>query len=131
MRRNELEAMTTRELLALIEAAREVIGEREHPPEGAPSRKLVGRRGRAGRWLQSELVKCGKPGCHKDREGAGHGPYWYLYYTNEKTGRYTSRYVGKALRPELAAEFGLPPGSTAAREGAEDQEAAGDRHRDT
>jgi len=85
--------------------------------------------GGAGRWLQSELVKCGKPGCRKDREGAGHGPYWYLYYTNEKTGRYTSRYEGKTLRPELAQEFGLPPGSTAVHEGAEDQEAT-DRHRD-
>jgi hypothetical protein len=54
------------------------------------------------------------------------GPYWYLYYTNEKTGRYTSRYEGKTLRPELAQEFGLPPGSTAVREGGEDQE-GGDR----
>ncbi len=44
MRRNELETMTTGELLALIEAARQVIAEREHPPEGAPSRKVVGRR---------------------------------------------------------------------------------------
>ncbi len=85
--------------------------------------------GGAGRWLQSELVKCGKPGYRKDRDGPGHGPYWYLYYTNEKTGRYTSRYEGKTLRPELAEEFGLPPGSTAVREGGEDQEAA-DRHRD-
>lgn len=70
-----------------------------------------------------------KPGCRKDRDGPGYGPYWYLYYTNEKTGRYTSRYEGKTLRPELAEEFGLPPGSTAVREDAEDQ-GAGDRHRD-
>lgn len=101
MRWEELEAMTTGELLALIEAAREVIAEREHESEGAPSRKVVERRrAGAGRWLQ-----------------------------NEKTGRYTSRYEGKTLRPELAEEFGLPPGSTAVRESAEDQEAA-DRHRD-
>jgi hypothetical protein len=45
VRRDELEALTTGELLALIEAAGEVIAEREHPPEGAPSRKVVGRRG--------------------------------------------------------------------------------------
>jgi hypothetical protein len=55
VRRNEFEAMTTRELLALIEAAGAVIEERERPPEGAPSRKVVGRRrGGTGRWLQSE-----------------------------------------------------------------------------
>ncbi len=47
-----------------------------------------------------------KPGCRKDRGGPGHGPYWYLYYTNEKTGRYTSRYEGKTLRPELAGSSG-------------------------
>jgi hypothetical protein len=41
----------------------------------------------------------------------------------------TSRYEVKMLRPELADEFGLPPGSTAVREGAEDGE-GGDRHRD-
>jgi hypothetical protein len=37
------------------------------------------------------------------------GPYWYLYYTNPKTGKYTSRYIGKNLTPELAEEFGDPP----------------------
>jgi hypothetical protein len=41
--------------------------------------------GRCEAALAAEPVKCGKPGCRKDREGAGHGPYWYLYYTNEKT----------------------------------------------
>jgi hypothetical protein len=81
------------------------------------------------RWLQSELVKCGKPGCRKDRDGPGDGPYWYLYYTNEKSGSYTSRYEGKTLRLELAKGFGLPRGSTAVREDTKDQE-AGDRHRD-
>lgn len=43
----------------------------------------------------------------KDRDGAGHGPYWYLYYTNQR-GKYTSSYVGKSLTPGLADEFGVP-----------------------
>lgn len=80
---------------------------------------MVERRGGNGRWLQLERVKCGKPGCKKDAEG-GHGPYFYLYFTNPNTGRYTSKYVGKPERitAELAAEFGIKapqdvPGSAA------------------
>ena len=108
MRREQLEAMTTLELLRLIEEAQDVIADREHEPKDIPHHEVVERRrGRGGRWLQRELVKCGKPHCSKDRDGAGHGPYWYLYYTNQR-GKYTSRYVGKRLTPELADEFGVP-----------------------
>jgi hypothetical protein len=112
VRREQLEAMTTLELLRLIEEAQDVIADiiadREHEPKDIPHHEVVERRrGRGGRWLQRELVKCGKPHCSKDRDGAGHGPYWYLYYTNQR-GKYTSRYVGKSLTPELADEFGVP-----------------------
>ena len=109
VRREQLEAMTTTELLRLIEEAKDVIADREHEPKEPAHHEVVERkRGRGGRWLQRELVKCGKPHCSKDRDGAGHGPYWYLYYTNPKTGKYTSRYIGKNLTPELAEEFGDP-----------------------
>jgi hypothetical protein len=108
VRREQLEAMTTLELLRLIEEAQDVIADRENEPKDIPHHEVVERRrGRGGRWLQRELVKCGKPHCSKDRDGAGHGPYWYLYYTNRR-GKYTSRYVGKSLTPELAEEFGVP-----------------------
>jgi hypothetical protein len=53
-----------------------------------------------------EILKCGKPRCSKDKDGAWHGPYAYLYYTNERTGKDTSKYIGKSLTPELAEEFG-------------------------
>jgi len=53
-----------------------------------------------------------------------------LLHQREDRGRYTSRYEGKQLRPELAEEFGPPPGSTAVREDAEGKDAE-DRHRDT
>ena len=108
MRREQLEAMTNLELLRLIEEAQDVIADREHEPKDIPHHEVVERRrGRGGRWLQWELVKCGKPHCSKDRDGAGHGPYWYLYYTNQR-GKYTSSYVGKSLTPKLADEFGVP-----------------------
>ena len=108
MHRQRLQAMPTAELLRLIQEIEDIISDREHEPKEAPSHEVVvRRRGKGGRWLQSELVKCGKPRCSKDRDGAGHGPYWYLYYTNPRTGKYTSKYVGKTLSPELAEEFGV------------------------
>ena len=63
------------------------------------------------RRLHLERVKCGKPRCKKCADGsfAGHGPYYYLYLTNPKTGRYTSKYVGKPanLTEEMRQEFGV------------------------
>jgi hypothetical protein len=108
MDREYLEAMPTADLLRLIEQIEDVIADREHEPKDVPHHEVVERRrGPGGRWLQSELVKCGKPHCSKDRDGAGHGPYWYLYYTNLRIGKYTSKYIGKNLPPELAEEFGV------------------------
>ena len=108
MQRAEMERLETRELERIIEMAREILADREGEPIDAPARQVVERRkGSGGRWLQFELVKCGKLHCSKDRDGAGHGPYAYLYYTNERTGKYTSKYIGKVVPPELAEEFGL------------------------
>jgi hypothetical protein len=45
--REDLEAIITGDLLALIEVARQVIAERQHLPGGAPSLKVVGH-GRCG-----------------------------------------------------------------------------------
>lgn len=76
-------------------------------PVEKPGRDLVEcRKGRSGRHLQLEMVRCGKPGCKKDQAG-GHGPYWYLYLPNARTGRQTSKYVGKNLPDDLAREFGV------------------------
>jgi hypothetical protein len=80
VRRQDLEAMTTAELLELIEEA-----------EDTPHHEVVERRRpRGGRRLQRKLVKCGKPHCSKDRDGD------------------TSNYVGKHLTLELAEEFEVP-----------------------
>ncbi len=57
------------------------------PPEGiAPSYQLQPR-------------KCGKSSCQQCSEGAGHGPYWYVYWREQ--GRIRSGYIGKTL-PEGA-----------------------------
>jgi hypothetical protein len=109
MWRTEMERMSIRELEELITMAREILADREGVPGDLPQHEVVERRkGRGGRWLQWEILKCGKPHCSKDKDGAGHGPYAYLYYTNERTGKYTSKYIGKSLTPELAEEFGVP-----------------------
>lgn len=46
--------------------------------------------------FQQEYVRCGKPGCKKCRgNGPGHGPYWYEYSRDPRTGKVKSRYWGK------------------------------------
>jgi len=113
MNRRQLEKMGTAQLERLAGRVAEILAERqqapaEPEPTGSASREVVERRRSGagkGRWLQLERVKCGKPNCKKCAGGPAHGPYWYLYRPNQKTGRQTSEYVGKTLRPELAAEF--------------------------
>ncbi len=75
--------------------------------EGETSSPVKQKRGN-GRKLTLERVKCGKTRCKKCADGAGHGPYYYIYLTNPKTGRPTSRYIGKAanITEEIRQEFG-------------------------
>jgi len=102
--------MSTGDLERIATTAWEIIADRKGELIGNPSREVVERRrGKGGRWPQWEMVKCGKPHCSKDRDGAGHGPYWYLYYTNERTGKY----IGKKLTPELMEEFREPEATPA------------------
>jgi DNA-binding SARP family transcriptional activator len=42
---------------------------------------------------RQQFTRCGKQRCHKCREGAGHGPYWYAYWS--VNGRTVSKYLGK------------------------------------
>jgi len=114
MQRADLERMSTGDLKRIASTAWEIIADRKGELIENRSREVVERRrGKGGRWLQWEMVKCGKPHCSKDRDGAGHGPYWYLYYTNERTGKYTIKYIGKKLTPELMEEFREPEATPA------------------
>jgi hypothetical protein len=40
-----------------------------------------------------DWVKCGKASCKTCREGQGHGPYWYAYWTEH--GKTKKKYIGK------------------------------------
>ena len=112
MKKAELKKMATEELEQIVAAARQILEERmasqeQDAPQPQDTREVFERRkGSKGGWLRTEMVKCGKPGCKKCSEGDGHGPYLYRYYTDPKTGKYTSQYIGKTLPPELAEEFG-------------------------
>ena len=66
------------------------------------------KKGRNGRYLELERVKCGKKGCRKCASGEFHGPYWYLYRPKENRPGRTSQYVGKVLPETLAEEFDIP-----------------------
>src|SRR5215831_11484049 len=42
---------------------------------------------------RQQFTRCGKQRCHTCRQGAGHGPYWYAYWS--ANGRTISKYLGK------------------------------------
>ncbi len=45
---------------------------------------------------RQEYVRCGKERCKRCADGAGHGPYWYAYWSEK--GRTKKRYIGKTYR---------------------------------
>lgn len=52
---------------------------------------------------RQQFTRCGKQRCRKCKEGAGHGPYWYAYWS--ENGRTISKYIG--IHPPAGVE--LPP----------------------
>src|SRR5947207_7102410 len=51
---------------------------------------------------RQQYTRCGKERCRKCKEGAGHGPYWYAYWS--ENGRTISKYVGMRLPAHIEAE---------------------------
>ena len=49
---------------------------------------------------RQQYTRCGKERCRKCKEGAGHGPYWYAYWS--ENGRTISKYIGINPPAELA-----------------------------
>ncbi|MEO8955783.1 MAG: DUF6788 family protein [Ktedonobacteraceae bacterium] len=48
---------------------------------------------------RQQHTRCGKERCRKCKEGAGHGPYWYAYWS--EAGRTVSKYVGIHLPADV------------------------------
>lgn len=46
-------------------------------------------------------IRCGKQGCrcNTSDQKQWHGPYWYAFWTDPKTGKKRSHYVGKHFKP--------------------------------
>ena len=44
---------------------------------------------------RQQYTRCGKERCRKCKEGVGHGPYWYAYWS--ENGRTISKYIGIRL----------------------------------
>src|ERR1019366_3508550 len=53
---------------------------------------------------RQQYTRCGKQRCRKCREGTGHGPYWYAYWSEK--GRTVSKYVGVQLPADIAELVG-------------------------
>src|SRR5436189_5989836 len=55
---------------------------------------------------RQQYTRCGKQRCRKCKEGSGHGPYWYAYWSEK--GRTVSKYIGTRLPEEqLAVSDGI------------------------
>ena len=52
---------------------------------------------------RQQFTRCGKQRCHKCRQGAGHGPYWYAYWS--VNGRTVSKYLGKDAPEDIEIEI--------------------------
>lgn len=50
---------------------------------------------------RQQYTRCGKQRCRKCKEGAGHGPYWYAYWSEK--GRTVSKYIGSRLPEHIEA----------------------------
>jgi predicted ATPase/DNA-binding SARP family transcriptional activator len=50
---------------------------------------------------RQQYTRCGKQSCRKCKEGSGHGPYWYAYWSEK--GRTVSKYIGAHLPEQLAS----------------------------
>jgi len=51
---------------------------------------------------RQQYTRCGKERCRKCKEGAGHGPYWYAYWSEH--GRTISKYIGIHPPAEIQQE---------------------------
>lgn len=50
---------------------------------------------------RQQYTRCGKERCRKCKEGSGHGPYWYAFWS--ENGRTVSKYIGARLPDDIAA----------------------------
>src|SRR5579859_2517542 len=53
---------------------------------------------------RQQFTRCGKERCHKCKEGPGHGPYWYAYWS--VNGRTVSKYIGIHLPENVEVKTG-------------------------
>ncbi len=51
---------------------------------------------------RQQYTRCGKERCRKCKDGVGHGPYWYAYWS--ENGRTISKYVGIRLPAHVEIE---------------------------
>ena len=68
---------------------------------------------------RQQFTRCGKQRCRKCKEGAGHGPYWYAYWS--ENGRTISKYIG--IHPPAGVDL-TPVESIPAQDQSPDGEAS-------
>ena len=62
---------------------------------------------------RQQFTRCGKERCRKCRDGLGHGPYWYAYWS--ENGRTVSKYIGIHPPQDVELEIQHPEKTDAPR----------------
>jgi DNA-binding SARP family transcriptional activator len=57
---------------------------------------------------RQQYTRCGKERCRKCKEGSGHGPYWYAYWSEK--GHTVSKYIGVQPPEQLATSSNMDEG---------------------
>ncbi len=65
---------------------------------------------------RQQFTRCGKQRCRKCKEGAGHGPYWYAYWS--ENGRTVSKYIGIQPPEDAQIEAEMPSSLAVTNQGA-------------
>ncbi len=75
---------------------------RAESTQAVPQRTGQDEMGNAVKYYQ-QIAFCGKARCRQCREGRGHGPYWYAYYSEH--GKTIQTYIGRELLESQVQPF--------------------------
>lgn len=94
--RKALRALSLDQLIELDGLVHQLIQTFKEDERRKASRKreVVDEKTRDNKTYRLVLIRCGKDGC-RCAKGAGHGPYWYAFWS--ENGRTRCLYIGKKL----------------------------------
>jgi hypothetical protein len=94
--RKALSALTLDQLKELNGLVRQYIQKAKEGEKGrAPRKRGVDKKIRDNKTYRQIFTRCGKENCKCAKGSAGHGPYWYAFWSEQ--GITKCKYIGKKL----------------------------------